>query len=554
MAREVESSRPQRGAEGGPNATEDRGACNATWLRRLTGRGAVRFLAFTAAAVALALFLRLRYPGVPDPDSFYHFRHAALYTEKGLATKAFPWIFYSVLNRFSGDTGYGFHLLLIPFTFARDGILGIKLAAAFEAAVVLIVVWFVMRRHRVAYHFAWPYLLLFSAPPIVYTVLMTRPQTLTMAFLALLLSFLVTGSAWGVFLSSFAIGFVHLNISPIVAAVVMVVAITKGLVERRCEWHAWVAAVAGVAAGWLIRPNPLGVAKIVYLQTVVHEAVRRAKVPLSFGREWEPVTPTALAAFLYFLVFWAIISVVFLLAALTRRSAAAPNDRTLLWSSFALSVIFFAVTVLATKRATPLWVTCAVVFAGKAFTCALDPGEKSPGRLLGEEARLVAALALAGLFALMVWEGFSAPLARGAAESQDARRLKASAEWLRQHSRPREIVFNVNWDMFPELFFWNPRNYYVSGLDPIFLYAYDEGLYWKAHHIERDDTAAHTCGTMECGPRSQEATYTFVQSHLRASYIVMDRRRNPALEEYLQGDPRFSLTFRDGPYSIYAVE
>jgi hypothetical protein len=549
----VNSSRPERGAGCGSSPTEDESPCGRPRRHRLRGRGAACLLAYAASACALALFLRLRYPGVPDPDSFYHFGHAALYSEKGLGTKAFPWIFYSVINRFSGDTSYGFHVLLIPFTFTRDPVLGIKLAAVLETAAVLVIASFVMRRHRVTYDFAWPYLLVFAAPPMVYTVLMTRPQTLTMAFFALLLSFLVAGGAWGVFLSSFAIGFVHLSIFPIVALVVLVVAVTKGVVERSYEWHKWVAAVAGVAAGWLMRPNPLGVARIEYSQIVVHEVVRRARVPLSFGREWDPVTGAALATFLYFLVLWASVSMVFAVAALRRRAAARPNDRTLMWSSLVLSIIFFTVTVLATKRATPLWVTCVVVFSGKVFTCILDPREKRPGQLLSQETRLVAAFALAGLFALMVWDGLSAPLARGTTASQDPHRMKATAEWLRRHSRPGELVYNVNWDMFPELFFWNPRDYYVSGLDPIFLYAYDQELYWRAHHIDSDDTAARTCATRDCGKGSQEDTYIFVRRDLAASYVVMDSRRNPALEAYLGQDPRFVLAFRDGPYAVYEV-
>jgi len=545
---QVDSTATGRGAQDQRIAEEQEASQREDRLP-FAGR-AGRLLAFAAGAFAVAFYLRLRYPGVPDPDSFYHLGHAMLYAERGPGTKAFPWIFYSAINQFSGDVGYGFHFLLIPFTLARDPILGIKLAAVFETAAVLITVGLVMRRHRVAYSFAWPFLLIFAAPPLVYTFLMTRPQTLTMGLLAVLISFLVVGSAWGVFLASLAIGFVHLNVFPIVFLVVVVVGLTKLVVARRWEWPKWVAASAGVAAGWLLRPNPLGVLKIERLQIVVHEAARRAHLPLSFGREWEPVTAAALAAFAYFLVLWGIVSVAFLVAAVRRRSAATPEDRTLLWSTLFLSIIFFGVTMLATKRATPLWVSCVVLFAAKAFTSLLHPAQKGKAAF-SEEVRIVAAFATAGLAALMVWDGLSSPLTQRAAESPY--RMKATAEWLGQHGRAGEIVYNVHWDTFPELFLWNRHSYYVSGLDPIFLYAYDEKMCWKAHHIATNDTGGHTWGTMKMGVGQPEDTYTFVSRDLHASHIVIDSRRTPALQAYLQRDPRFELAFRDGPFAIYSV-
>ena len=42
---------------------------------------ALGFLLFVLFAVALAAYLHLTLPGVPDRDALYHFRHAALYRE-----------------------------------------------------------------------------------------------------------------------------------------------------------------------------------------------------------------------------------------------------------------------------------------------------------------------------------------------------------------------------------------------------------------------------------------------------------------------------------------
>ena len=88
--------------------------------------GSLHVLGFSLAAVITALILRLSNPTVPDPDTFYHFRHAALYAQKGLSMSAFPWLAYSIVSRFASDIGYGFHVVLIPFTLLSDPVLGLK--------------------------------------------------------------------------------------------------------------------------------------------------------------------------------------------------------------------------------------------------------------------------------------------------------------------------------------------------------------------------------------------------------------------------------------------
>jgi len=515
--------------------------------------GVLSVSAYAAAALAVAVFLRLRTPGIPGYDSFYHFRHAQLYAQLGIWMKEFPWIVYSTMSQFAGDIGYGFHFFLIPFTFLRDEMLGMKLAAAFETAVVLVLLYVVLRRHRIAYAPAWPFLLLFMAPPITYTFVMTRPQTLTMGFSALLLSFMVTGSAWGVLLASFSLAFFHLNAFPVVPVIVLGVAVVKRVVEARWEWQKYPAALAGIGLAWALRPNPLGVAKLEYHQIIVHETARYAQLPLLFGREWLPVTLPALGAFAVPLLLWAVASFAIMAASGSREFQAAPRDRTFAWSSLVLSALFFAATVASTKRVTPLWATCAVIVVAVAFTLLFKRGRNGEEPFFGGSARLAATCVLAAALGGLMWNGLRAGATHTVWTASTRYRPKAPAEWLRDNGRPGEIIYNVDWSMFAELFFWDSEDYYVSGLDPVFLYAYDPQLYWKFHHLATGAATARTYSNLERSPSASVDTYAFVQDDLRASYIVVDHQRHGYLEGYLRSDPRFALAFDDGTIAIYAV-
>jgi hypothetical protein len=75
-------------------------------------------------------------------------------------------------------------------------------------------------------------------------------------------------------------------------------------------------------------------------------------------------------------------------------------------------------------------------------------------------------------------------------ESESHDYYRAGAEWLRTHVPPGQIVFNTDWDDFPRLFYFDSSHYYVSGLDPNYLYDKDtdlSGLYERITLGTQDD-------------------------------------------------------------------
>jgi len=150
-------------------------------------------LVFVCVALAAAVFLHLSAETFPDPDVFYHFRHAEIYgSAGGIFRTSFPWVHYSVISEFSSDLWYGFHLLIIPFTFGSDPILGMQLAGIFITFVFLISFYVVCAYLRIKPAFFWPFFLLFSSAFLLHRLTMLRPQVLSLSLSLLLLVFLVT--------------------------------------------------------------------------------------------------------------------------------------------------------------------------------------------------------------------------------------------------------------------------------------------------------------------------------------------------------------------------
>jgi asparagine N-glycosylation enzyme membrane subunit Stt3 len=60
---------------------------------------------------------------------------------------------------------------------------------------------------------------------------------------------------------------------------------------------------------------------------------------------------------------------------------------------------------------------------------------------------------------------------------------RGASTWIRNHSSPGDLVFNVAWDDFPLLYFNNPSLGYVIGLDPTYLASRDADLYRQWENI-----------------------------------------------------------------------
>lgn len=61
---------------------------------------------------------------------------------------------------------------------------------------------------------------------------------------------------------------------------------------------------------------------------------------------------------------------------------------------------------------------------------------------------------------------------------------RAPAEWLNTNAEKDAIIFNVDWDSFPTLYYFTGDKFrYVTGLEPRFLYDLNQKIYWIWNNI-----------------------------------------------------------------------
>ncbi len=507
-----------------------------------------------AVILGISAFFHFISPNIPDLDSFYYIRQAWLYRTEGILDSAFPWLPYSAIGTFSSSLWYGFSILLIPFTYFQNLVLGIKAAGLFLTALLLAAFLVVVSRQGLKLPLLWPFLLFFSAPNVMGQFIMTRPQTVSLILNPLLFSFLIKTSTHRtlglviIFLMSFGIAWSHLNFVWVPLLILGITAVLKLIIEKRFILKEIAAVFLGVFLGWLARPSPLGALKLFYIQVVEQTLGKQSGLPLLFGKENFPLSYKILFEnFSPFIILW-IPAIVLLIMLLRNKNLAFDSEkRIFLWAAAFLSVIFFLLTMFVARRAYNLWAVFGVLLIAGVFT------SLSYHLKLKKFVR-PAKIAILAVFVFLLSYSSYKTINSLNRSSYEPDKLKEVSLWLKNRSQPGEVVFNLHWSDFSPLFFWNQKNYYIGGLDPIFQYAYNPTLYWKFHYLSADQVTDKTCGAIACTESMLEDTYEVLVNDFNAKYIVAGRNHNPRVYAYLEGDTRFEKKLETAKEAVFLIK
>ena len=519
--------------------------------RRLSPKRAI------LAVLALALFAACVHAGVPgftDADSLYHIRHAWVYRTGGLGQSTFPWLPYSAIEREASNLWYGFQVLLMPFTFGNL-LVGIRVAALVFTAATLVLVWCAFLRLGARAPLLATLLFACLTGDSLFRLTMLRPQGLSLGIaLALFAELCSEKPSWR---RSLAIGavfaWIHVSIAWLPVALWVVTSCVRLAGGRKPAWAAALGIAAGLVAGAFARPNPMGAIRLAGIQIPIWLAKKSAAVLYHVGRELRPWERSDLLDRLTFAILVFAAGAALLLV----RPPGAPRSGRLAVAgraSLVLGALFLAMSFLVARRANDLFVAFATILAASAADpwIAAVRGERAIARRAPFVALALASIA-APVFGLWRFRGYLQ-----AAAPIGPQKMRASSNWIRQNARAGDIVFNVNWDTFPRLFFWSPETYCVSGNDPVFLYAADPERYWITRQLESDAMIEEggrglVCANPPCPSDRLEDVHTAMVERFRAQWVLLQARRTPKLFQYLARDPRFRLVFENGDESVFAV-
>jgi len=451
--------------------------------------------------------------GFFDADPFFHTKIASFLSHDGSIDKL-PWMHFSVLNNQYSDYSFLYHLVLIPF-YITLGFFGTKFLSALLLTLFLFIFYQIMLSLKVRYSLAYIVLLITSSG-LLYRLNLARP--LTIALILAIVGFyliykrkiILLGVVSFLFTLSYSASFIL-----IVFAVALLC--TQLIQKKKIDYFLCIPIIAGIILGIFVHPN---FPNNIYVNNLLFSDVFRWP---GVSAEMMPSDFKSLITqnILIWIIFCGLLSILIYYRQELKKLKEKISVEGL--TAFLLSIFFFILTI-RSQRFIEYWVPFTVLAGAivardfkvdvkliegfkKIWNTEHQPSNitsstfQSVKSVKGDtldrrtnnmdhdqyitRSRIFLAM-LAVLLSIIISLSFFKSFYNNYTSLKNADpydRLKPASEWLIKNTPDKSIVYNVAWDEFPELFFWNTHNYYIVGMDPTFLYEYDKSLYKKYQDI-----------------------------------------------------------------------
>jgi hypothetical protein len=457
-------------------------------LSRFQSESSIRILQFLAGAIVIGLvFWQLQFSTdaicCGDYDGYYHVKWTRVLWE-GIKSStfppAFPWLPLTTLNpKDYVDHHLLFHIFQIPFVAFSDGRLGAKIASAIFGGLAVLSCFWLLLKYRIRYPLVWLIAVLACAQPFLFRMNMAKAPPFAIIYLVIAIHLFFKRKYWPLLPLALTFTWTYDLFVLLVMATAFWV-ITIAVTEVKFEWRPLVYVLVGCAAGLVI--NPYFPHNLQLLFEHMQIKLTASDFDTKVGSEWYPYDS------------WEFLgnSLVACVAMFAGYIAFEPSERKR--AHFPLFLLLFSTALMIMtarwRRIAEYWPPFAVLFA--AFT--IQPWWQGlgsyPRRLppemleelrpfldhettVGELLSTLLALGAAVVLSICLFFNLRAT-AHEIGQSEPHDHYRAGAEWLRTHVPPGQVVFNTDWDDFPRLFYYDSSHYYVSGLDPNYLYDKDQ--------------------------------------------------------------------------------
>src|ERR1043165_5249636 len=478
-------------------------------VSRFQSESSIRILQFLAGALAIGIiFYLLQWSTTAiccgDFDGYYHVqwsRELWASMKSKAFPPAFPWLPLTTLNpKDYVDHHLLFHIFQIPFVAFSDPRLGAKIASAIFGGLAVLSCFWLLMKYLIRYPLVWLIALLACAQPFLFRMNMAKAPPFAIIYLILAIHLFFKRKYWPLLPLALVFTWTYdLFVLLVMATVFWVVAV--GVAEFRFEWRPLVYVLAGCAAGLVI--NPYFPHNLQLLYEHMQIKLTANDFDTKVGSEWYPYDS------------WEFLgnSMIACAAMLIGYLAFEPSERRR--AHFPLFFLLFATALMIMtarwRRIAEYWPPFAVLFA--AFTLQpwlqglrayprrlppeileelepfLDHGtQPEKERAARELLWNLAALAVAAVLCVFLFFNLRATK-HEIAQSEPHDQYRAGAAWLRSNVPAGQIVFNTDWDDFPRLFYYDSSHYYVSGLDPNYLYdkSPDLSLLYESITLGKED-------------------------------------------------------------------
>ncbi|MFH1239836.1 MAG: hypothetical protein V1672_01340 [Candidatus Diapherotrites archaeon] len=455
-------------------------------------------------------------------DGYYHIQFAnQMKSEIGMLPKSLPNIYYSIWNTDFTDKHYLFHLALIPFTFFDDLVFGAKIANIFFAILMFVAFYFLMKKMDVNNPAIATIFLGLCSSTFIFRMILPRAISFGILFLILGLYFIKDKNYKALGITAFLFVWAYAAYPILIVSVFVLLIIEYFFfrekyfenVEHNRNVIKYV--LIGTLLGIII--NPFFPANIINAVNVDLEA-SLFRIPELGNVEW---SSTSSIDFLSgsALVFGLVFFVIFIYL---KRG----EKMELPQMKYFLLCVFLIILSAKAIRIVDFLIPFLVIFTFSALT--------KLGYHFSIDWKDMKQLLVAGLvMAVMLVPAGASYMYYQNLEYSD---FSECANWISENVPEKSIIYNAVYDDFPQLYFYLPNHYFISGMDEYYLYKYDKDL-WQ---LQRD---------FWDGNVSAEK----ISENFNTQTIFIEKSQRKNLTDKLKKRDDYKLEFENTECSVFSI-
>lgn len=491
---------------------------------------------------------------IGDPDGFYHAK-MAVWLRQGILLKSMPWMQYSSITEHFTDHHLLYHLLLTPFTYIINPLIGVKVAAVFFAVAMILVFYWLLKKLGII----WPWLVAFlfiSAPNINYRLSMIKVTGLSLLLIWLLIYCLYFNKRY----LSFVVGFVFVwlyggwPLTPVIVALFLLANFIYDLIHKKrirlfhskhiLTWPSsqhyhfdkkiMIFLGSGLLAGLIINPYFPHNLKFYYEQVFLIGFVNYGS-QFSVGAEWYGLSPMELLSaspHFFVLAVLAFVIMFFNFKKISRLS----------WFALLLTFLFFIMT-LKSRRYIEYYQPFLLFLMASLWTDLIKKvGFKKIIKYWERSNKWLKLyiLSCAGVFlSILMPNVYSRIIDTRISPICPMYQYQPSAEWMKKNIAAKSVIFHDDWDEWSMLYYFNDQNYYLVGLDFSFMYFFDKDLQKKYIDI----TMGQEANNLD----------TTIKNDFRSNYVFVEKKDHEAMIKNLEKNPNIFQVYKDDYFIIYQI-
>lgn len=407
-------------------------------------------------------------------DHFFHFKYAYLLKTYGFEiNKNFDWMYLTEeIKNSTIHRATFFQIALIPFTLIKNLELGLKISDAFWASTSLSLIYYSFRKLKISYPLLM-ILLLVASYFSMERFLAGRTFVFSTGLIFILIYLAIREKYFKFLFLSLLFIFWHPAIFFMPVLITSIVEIARHFVYKKINYFGFL--------GWILSAL---IASFYYsLDTFLNISAFLKKtfynVDLGQGAEMHRINIFKIAGFSEIFLLMLIFSFFFVIKRYVSQKKSFtenPQNLVIIYTAFLFVLFSLNGAIMINGRFIDYYGAGVALLTG---ACITQFKQNKKDFTKNENFFLLGGV----LIFIFVIGANTFNQLKTKAHFNDISAQKSVAEWVASHSSTKDRVYLYNWSDFPINFFYNHKNIYAMGMEPMQLYYYNPELYWKWYNI-----------------------------------------------------------------------